>query len=656
MYSIETFGELNPYLSFEWLLANGSGGFASSTVVGCNTRRYHGLLIAATTPPVGRVMALNRLGELLIVDGKADQILRTSISQFHQTFFPRGEQYLRRFELGEVATFHFDVEGVRIVKEVLAVWQRNIVGVRYTLEAEPGRSLQLQLLPFVSLRDFHGLRSASNAYFQVAGNGRSASVTEGDLAVHFQSDAADFQEKKDWWYRQTYAMETERGQDDTEDLFNLGSFTYQTTGKGQVTIWAGLEPTGLLDWNAEVARRQQSLPHKPEAEAVGEAPGSPSSSASATPSRAINRLTRAAADFIVQRKQPDGSPGFTVIAGYPWFADWGRDTMISLPGLFLTTGRFAEALQVLSVFAQYVSEGMIPNRFDDYSNEPHYNTVDASLWFIHAAYEYLRLSHDKKTFESKLLPACRSIIEGYKTGTRFKIAMDPADFLISAGDESTQLTWMDAKCNGIAFTPRQGKAVEINALWYNALKLMGLDELAAKVETSFQKAFWISPFRGCYDVVDDSHKDAQIRPNQIFAASLPFSPLTMEQRKAVVEVVRRELLTPVGLRTLARQEPNYHGRYTGDQMNRDAAYHNGTVWPWLIGPFLDAYLRVNDRSREAILQGRIWLQPLIDSMERGCIGQIAEICEGDEPHRPVGCCAQAWSVAEVLRLAVELGM
>jgi predicted glycogen debranching enzyme len=652
-YSIETYGELNPYLSFEWLLTNGLGGFASSTVVACSTRRYHGLLCAATTPPVGRVIALNRMGELFVFDGKTDQILRTSISQFNQTFFPRGEQYLRKFELGDVATWHYEVEGVRIVKEVLAVWQRNIVGIRYTLEADAGRLLHLQAMPFVSMRDFHALRSASNAYYQIAGGERKVSVTEGDLVVHVEADAGRFEEKGDWWYKHTYALETERGQDDTEDLFCPGSFVYETTGKGRVTLWAGIEPTGLLDWDAEAARRASGLGFG----VRGPADTQPKTqSPKPQLSRIVERLTHAAADFIVQRRQPDGSPGCTVMAGYPWFADWGRDTMISLPGLFLTTGRFAEAGQVLSVFAQYVSEGMIPNRFDDYSNEPHYNTVDASLWFIHAAYEYLRLSHDKKIFDAKLLPACRAIVEGYRKGTRFKIAMDPVDSLIAAGDESTQLTWMDAKCGGIAFTPRQGKAIEINALWYNALKLMGMDDLAAKVAESFQKKFWLSPFRGCYDVVSEAAKDAQVRPNQIFAASLPHSPLTIEQRKAVVEVVRRELLTPYGLRTLARGEPNYRGRYTGDQMIRDAAYHNGTVWPWLIGAFLEAYLNVNERSTDAILQARIWLKPLIDSMDRGCIGQIAEIFEGDEPHRPVGCFAQAWSVAEVLRLAVQLGM
>jgi predicted glycogen debranching enzyme len=647
MYSVETYGELNPYLGFEWLLSNGLGGYAASTVVGCNTRRYHGLLVAATTPPVGRVLVLNRIGEMLIVDNKADNVLRTSISQFNQTFFPRGDQYLRRFELGDLATWTYDVEGVQVIKEVLSVWQRNIVGIRYTIKADADRSVQLQLLPFISLRDFHGLRSASNAYFRSAGSERKATVTEGDLTCHLESDAGRFEEHGDWWYKHTYALETERGQDDTEDLYCPGPFTYEARGQGQITLWAGLEPTGLLDWATESKRGKQGGAVKPETEAAH---------APAGPSRTIARLTRAAADFVVRRTNADKTPGQTVIAGYPWFADWGRDTMISLPGLFLTTRRFPEAAKVLTVFAQYVSEGMIPNRFDDYSNEPHYNTVDASLWFIHAAYAYLRESGDKIIFESKLLPACHAIIDGYRKGTRFKIGMDPADFLIAAGDESTQLTWMDAKCGGIAFTPRQGKAVEINALWYNAIKLMGMDDLAADVAASFQKKFWLSPFRGCYDVVNEFGNDAQVRPNQIFTASLMFSPLTIEQQKAVVEVVRRELLTPYGLRTLARGEANYRGRYTGDQMARDAAYHNGTVWPWLIGPFLSAYLKVNERSADSVRQAQVWLQPLIDSMERGCIGQIAEIFDGDEPHRPVGCFAQAWSIAEVLRMASELGM
>jgi predicted glycogen debranching enzyme len=298
---------------------------------------------------------------------------------------------------------------------------------------------------------------------------------------------------------------------------------------------------------------------------------------------------------------------------------------------------------------------MIPNRFGDYTNEPEYNTVDASLWFIHAVFEYLRLSKDNASFEEILLPACKKIIEGYQTGTRYNIKMDPADGLISQGDIHTQLTWMDAKCGDICFTPRQGKPVEINALWYHALVLMGMKELAEKVATSFQKAFWISPFGGLADVLDGTRRDTAIRPNQIFAVSLPNSPLTGDQQAAVVEVVRRELLTPVGLRTLARSDPGYRGIYTGDQFHRDGAYHNGTVWPWLIGAFLEAYLKVNNRSTPAIAQAKEWLSPLMNHMnDEGAIGQIAEIFDGDPPHRPVGCPAQAWSIAEVLRVAVSL--
>jgi predicted glycogen debranching enzyme len=269
----------------------------------------------------------------------------------------------------------------------------------------------------------------------------------------------------------------------------------------------------------------------------------------------------------------------------------------------------------------------------------------------------VRLSGDAATFEKVLGPACRAIIEGYRDGTRFGIRMDPKDGLILQGDEQTQLTWMDAKSNGVAYTPRQGKPVEINALWYNALRLMKEDALADRVLEHFARTFWISPFRGLCDVVDGSRRDASVRPNQIFAVSLPHSALTEDQQHAVVELVRRELLTPYGLRTLARSDSNYRGKYFGPQPTRDAAYHNGAIWPWLIGGFLDAYLKVNHRTPQAVEQAKQWLRPLLDHMENdACIGQISEIFEADEPHRPVGCPAQAWSVAEVLRLAAGLGM
>ncbi len=405
-----------------------------------------------------------------------------------------------------------------------------------------------------------------------------------------------------------------------------------------ITLWAGIDPMGSFNWEQEIARRRDTIKISPAA------------------SPAMQRLVVAADDFIVARKTPDGHAGCTVIAGYPWFADWGRDTLISLPGLFLHTRRFDEARQALSVFAQYISEGMIPNRFDDYNNQPSYNTVDASLWFIHAAFEYQRLSRDSDFFEKVLRPACHAIVQGYTQGTRWHIKVDPTDGLLNQGDAGTQLTWMDAKCNGVCFTPRQGKAVEINALWYHALRLIGDTARADLVAESFRKSFWLNPFRGLADVVNGSVRDTAMRPNQIFAVSLPNSPLTRPQQEAVVEAVRRELLTPVGLRSLAKSDPNYHGRYSGPMWERDAAYHNGTIWAWPLGAFLDAYLKVHDRSEQAVAQARRWLEPLLQTMNEGCIGQIGEIFEGDEPHRGVGCFAQAWSVAEALRLAVELGM
>lgn len=644
MYSIETRGQLHPHLEQEWLLTNGLGAFASSSIVGCNTRRYHGLLCAATLPPVGRVLALNRIGETLVIDGQPRAEL--AVNQFNQTFHPRGDQFLRSFEFdGGVAKWVYDADGVRVTKEVQLVWMRNLAGIRYTVEPSSGKSVQLRLQPFVSLRDFHALIHDQPA-FDVRPGDKQVEVSRDGKTLHLRADVGTFEHGEDWWYNHTYAIETDRGQDDAEHLFTPGEFVVDISGKTVVTLWAGMEAAGGdVTWDAMLKLCPDPTAPAREANRIPK------------PTRPVEKLLRAAADFIVARKSPDGFAGTTIIAGYPWFSDWGRDTMISLPGLMLVTGRYAAARQVLSVFSQYVSQGMIPNRFDDYTNEPEYNTVDASLWFIHAAFEYLKATSDKKTFDSTLRPACQKIIAGYKAGTRYKIAMDPADGLITQGDEQTQLTWMDAKCGDTAFTPRQGKPIEINALWYHSLMLMGEKDLAAKVAGSIRTQFWISPFRGLADTINNGQQDQSLRPNQIFAVSLEHSPLTPEQQQAVVEVVRRELLTPVGLRSLARSDPKYKASYRGDQWSRDGAYHNGTVWSWLIGPFVEAYLRVNNHSEAAANQARYWLSPLVDGMDReACIGQISEIYEPEAPYRPVGCCAQAWSIAEVLRLAVHLKM
>ncbi|MBC7785225.1 MAG: glycogen debranching enzyme family protein [Burkholderiales bacterium] len=635
VYSFETYGELQPWIGREWLQTNGTGAFSSSTVVGANTRRYHGLLVGATLPPVGRIVALSRINESVHREGSSIEL---GVAQFRDVIVPHGEQFLGRFQHGISTRFEYDAEDVHVAKEVLLCHGRNVVGVRY--EINPGiaaAAVEFRLQPFVGLRDFHSLLRA-DASMETRPLPSGCVVRRYGNELFMRCDGTRFVAQGDWWYNFNYAIETERGQDDTEDLFVPGHFAISVTEPTAVVFWAGLEPVDRFDWDTECAKRQQNTPGQ------------------SAPSRTQQRLIASADDFVVGRPSADDPNGKTILAGYPWFSDWGRDTMIALPGLLLSTGRFDEAGRVLCSFAKFVSEGMIPNVFDDYSNQPHYNTVDASLWFVHAVFEYLKRSRDNETFESILRPACAEIIDGYRRGTRFGIKMDANDALISQGDPSSQLTWMDAKTNGVVFTPRHGKAVEINALWYHDLVLMGEDELAKQAADSFRRTFWISPHRGLADVVNETGRDEACRPNQIFAVSLTNSPLSDEQQKAVVEVVRRDLLTPYGLRTLSAGHPKYSTRYTGSQFERDAAYHNGTIWPWPIGAFLEAFLRVNRRSRASVEQARRWLQPLIDALEDGCIGSIAEIYEAQPPHRSLGACAQAWSVSEVLRLAIELEM
>ncbi|RMH13746.1 MAG: glycogen debranching protein, partial [Planctomycetota bacterium] len=356
----------------------------------------------------------------------------------------------------------------------------------------------------------------------------------------------------------------------------------------------------------------------------------------------------------------------SIIAGYPWFADWGRDTMIALPGLLLETGRFDEALSTLELFASHMHRGLIPNRFDDYAGGAHYNTVDASLWFVHAATEYLLRTQDDTGF-ARLIEPCLEIIEAYQRGTDYNIHLD--DGLIAAGSPSTQLTWMDAQRDGVTFTPRYGKCVEINALWHHGLRRLSralaghtthrtveLDTLAARCAERFTRLF-NNPAGGLYDRLEPTASGYrpvdEIRPNQIFAASLADAPLDHAGRASVVKTVRRELLTPFGLRTLAPSDPAYIGHYRGNLFERDRAYHNGTVWPWLIGPFVEAALRV-DPSQHARTSLRALLQPLTNRMSQVCLGQVGEICDGDEPHTPDGCPAQAWSVAELLRAWIML--
>ncbi|TFG45340.1 MAG: hypothetical protein E4H40_08400 [Candidatus Brocadiia bacterium] len=446
----------------------------------------------------------------------------------------------------------------------------------------------------------------------------------------------------------------ERGQDFIEDLWSPGLFKSQIDSPGQIILWADFSsrcnPENLIKADIEILR-QEFAEHQTRICAKAR-----------NKDIKLRTLYQASDAFITKKNTPDGVKT-TILAGYPWFADWGRDAFISLPGLLLCTSRFEQAKNVLTTFAQTADDGMIPNRFDDYTNTACFNSVDASLWFINSAFEYLKYTEDFQTFEQQLLPTIRWIIDSYYQGTHFDIHADE-DSLITAGSPDTQLTWMDAKFNGIVFTPRYGKAVEINAMWYNSHCLLAefyaerdteaaehYHRLADKVENSFQQRFWNEQTGYLNDcVLPDGSADSSCRPNQIFAVSLPFSAINDDQQKKVVETVERELLTPFGLRTLSPRDSRYKGIYTGPQSRRDEAYHQGTVWPFLIGGFIAAYLKVNDHSCQARQKCEEFIAPLLRHLtEQDCIGQISEIFDGDPPHHPRGCFAQAWSVAELIR-------
>lgn len=623
-------------IASEWLLTNTLGGFALGTALGVNTRRYHGWLVAAMSPPVDRVVALHSVvDELVLPDTKID--LATFQFGDDLTRYPGGWRHLRMFEVETPhrVTWTFVVGRVSVTRTLRLARGINEASVTYDVDgAPPGTRLRLR--PLVPLRGFHTLdREAEHRdAFRVLDHADGARIVREDRCMWLTADAASpgvWENAPQWWRNFAYPEERSRGQDWREDVFSPGVFDF--------TLAAGAS-TVTLNVAAGATRPMRPDP---------------------TPTACPEPAFASADQFIVRR-----GDSTSIIAGYPWFADWGRDTMISLPGLLLATGRFAEARSVLTTFASRIEGGLLPNCFDDWGGAPNYNTADAGLWFIHAVRAYARASGDENL--DPLLDACRAVVSAYRRGTRHGIGVG-ADGLLIAGDGREPVTWMDARRGGITFTPRDGKPVELSALWYNAL--LGLAELVDRSEADADEAaelreragqtalamqmyFWW-PERSClHDVLrpgeHDWEGDARLRPNQIFAVSLPFSPLTAGQQACVVEVVRERLLTPYGLRTLDRDDPEYRARYEGDLMARDAAYHNGTVWPWLIGAYCDALLRVNGDSRPARAEVRAVLQPLRDEFDRGCLGQIAEVYDADPPHRASGCPAQAWSVAEVMRI------
>src|SRR5258705_942224 len=645
----ESCRNLESALSREWLETNGIGGFSSSTITGLNTRRYHGLLTAATKPPVGRLVLLSKLEETLIIDGRRYEL---SANQYPGVVYPEGFKYQTGFRLDPFPVFTYEVEGVRLEKRVFMVQGENTTVVQYEVPVPPeGRTnvpIVLEVRPLIAFRDYHSTAHENGALNSnvESESGLTPIKPYSDLpALYLAHDAAQIDVNGCWYRNFQYAVEQERGLDFAEVLFSPCAFSFELNASAKISIIVSTERRDVAKADAycrvEMERRDL-LSGKFEADKV------------------ISSLTTAADQFIVARERCK-----TVIAGYHWFGDWGRDTMIALPGLTLATGQPEVAKSILAEFAAHVDQGMLPNRFPDASETPEYNTVDATLWSFGAVRSLLQYTNDFEFVRANLYGVLTDIIEWHVKGTRYQIHAED-DGLLYSGEPGVQLTWMDAKVGDWVVTPRTGKAVEIQALWYNALRVMeDLAEkfgdkahqkryktMAASARKTFNEQFWNEQTGCLYDVVNGGECDASIRPTQVLAISLTNSMVPKARAKSILRVVECELLTPRGLRTLSPNDSRYIGRYEGDPRSRDGSYHQGTVWPWLMGPFITAYVRtfgVNVGRQFAIE----WLSTFQDHLSEACLGQVSEIFDGDAPQTPRGCVAQAWSVAELLRAAVE---
>ncbi len=646
----ETLCNPDSALRKEWLETNGLGGFASSTIAGLNTRRYHGLLTAATRPPVGRMVLLSKLEETLVIDGRRYEL---SANQYPGVIHPQGLQYLKRFRLDPFPIFTYEVAGIEIEKSVFMIHGENSAVIQYELKtadrSAPAGCL-LEARPLIAFRDYHSLaheNGALNPRVETESNLATIRPYEGAPSLYLAHDADEL-DVNGWWYRNfEYQVERERGLDFKEDLFSPCVLKFDLSRRLRAAVIASTERRDVnrvFDYRqAEIARREAVTAVFPDVNEL------------------VCALVTAADQFIVARGDRK-----TVIAGYHWFADWGRDTMIALPGLTLVTGRDDEAKSILLAFARFVDRGMLPNRFPDAGEEPEYNTADATLWYFEAVRSLLRYTGDYNFVQTNLYPTLTEIIDWHERGARYGIRVDE-DGLLHSGEPGIQLTWMDARVDGREVTPRTGKAVEIQALWYNALCVMErlanefgdlegekrYGRMAARAKRSFNELFW-NEAAGClFDVVDGETRDGSIRPNQILAVSLAHTMLPREKAKQVVAIVERDLLTPYGLRSLSPDDSQYRGRYEGGPSERDGAYHQGTVWAWLMGPFITAYIKANGNTRKSREQAALCLEGFRRHLLEAGLRQVSEIFDGDAPHAARGCAAQAWSVAELLRAAVE---
>lgn len=630
----------------EWLETNGLGGWSGSSIIGCNTRRYHGLLVAVTVPPAERMNLVSKLDETILVNGQRFEL---GTNNYGSVISPKGYQYITSFSKDIFPAWLYQVDGIQLKKTIAMAYGENTVAITYEV-VQAGTPFTMELLPLLAVRGYHSLMHANNAVNHEATFENAIFKTiayNGTPEIFIKVPGATFTHQPYWFYNFNYSVEQARGLDFVEDLFTHGYFSVELKEGDMLGVIVSTINSGdknAVDIVSIERERRLALINGQFISSLEQL------------------LTLAADQFIVERE--DNLK--TIIAGYHWFTDWGRDTMISLPGLCLSTGRYDDAKKIIAAFAKSVSTGMLPNRFQDNGEPPEYNNVDGTLWYFVAVYKYLQATGDKKFVLNDILPVLKDIIDWHFKGTRYNIHVD-VDGLLYAGEKGQQLTWMDARIGDWVVTPRMGKPVEIEALWYNMLKMFAellemngqendaaiVNKSALKVKESFVDKFWYSDGNYLYDVIDESGKPGtSLRPNQLFAISLPFALLEGERADAVLQIVTEKLYTPVGLRSLSPDDESYIGIYSGDPYKRDSSYHQGTVWSWLLGPYIDALVKIKGHGPEAKGIIDVFKQHL----KQACIGSIPEIFDGDAPHHPKGCVAQAWGVAEILRVIKQYGL
>jgi predicted glycogen debranching enzyme len=664
--SLSHFGEL---IEKEWLITNGFGSYASSTVLGINTRKYHGLLAAALDPPGNRTVCLSKLDEDVLVN---DDVYRLGSTEFHDVIYPEGYKLIEQFSINQFPTYNYDLGNVNVNKTIFMLKNKNIVAIIYRVTNKNNSEVKVRLYPLLTCRHYHTVVYQSSVPLNFTLKSEEAlfqaTFQRPQATIVCRITDGEFKQKVNWVNHIHYRDELLRGETDVDDCFQPGYF--------EVQVPANVEKEFAI--TCAVSHESQ------QANAISDAVGgtisnvkdaynlelSQRSNLLATFHREhsdvpmtdwLNWILLAADSFMVENV----SARKAIIAGYHWFEPWGRDTFISLPGLTLVTGKYDDAKDILQSYIQYCKSGLIPNFISDKSGIPVYNTVDATLWYVNAVLQYIKYTGDLGFVKDELWQKLQEIVDNHQKGTLFGIHLD-VDGLLMHG---SRLTWMDASVGNDVITPRTGKAVEIQALWYNTLRTMELlankfnaptlaqrySDMANQTKQSFNEKFW-NPKNGClFDVVDGKDVDASIRPNQIFAVSLNFTMLDQEKSQKVVESVSRELVTSYGLRTLSLGDPKFIGKCSGDSRSRDMAYHNGTIWPWLLGPYVTAYLKVYEFSAEARQQTfeNLILPLFTTGIHQGGLGTMNEIYDCDPPNEPRGCISQAWSVAEPLRAYVE---